>query len=74
MHPIARYRRGRGWTQAELAHEVGVNLSTVQAWERGAQPRPRHLRQLAGVLQVDGLVLLTEITDWTPTRRPKEAA
>ena len=74
MHPIARYRRVKGWTQAELAHEVGVNLTAVQTWERGAQPRPRQLRRPAEVLEVDGLRLLTEITDWTPPERPKEAA
>ena len=74
MHPIARYRKAKGWTQTDLAQELGVSMSTVQSWERGAQPRPRHLRRLAEVLGVDGLQLLTEVTDWAPTERPKEAA
>jgi len=35
------------FTQAEFAKELGVDTSTVKAWEQGRQrPRLRHLRQL----------------------------
>ena len=30
---LKRLRRKRGWTQEDLAREIGVSLSTVQRWE-----------------------------------------
>jgi putative transcriptional regulator len=27
-------RKKKGWSQEDLAHEVGVSLSTIQRWER----------------------------------------
>jgi transcriptional regulator with XRE-family HTH domain len=64
MHPIARYRRAKGWTQTDLAREVGVSFSTIQAWERGSQPRPRHVARLAEVLGINALQLDTELGQW----------
>lgn len=64
MHPIARYRKARGWTQAALAQRVGVSTNTVQAWEKGAEPRPTLRPKLAEVLGVDSLQLLIEVEDW----------
>jgi transcriptional regulator with XRE-family HTH domain len=66
MHPIVRYRRAKGWTQTELAREVGVSLNTVQAWEKGSRPRPGHERRLADALGVDPLQFVTEISEWRP--------
>jgi transcriptional regulator with XRE-family HTH domain len=40
-------RKGKGYTQAELASEFGVDVITVSRWERGAvKPIPR-LAELA---------------------------
>lgn len=64
MHPIERYRRVKGWTQAELAKLVGVNVNSVQGWERGARPRPKHLVALANVLGLDPLQLQNEMEAW----------
>ena len=49
--------RGRlGWSQEELAHEVGVSLSTVQRWEQlGTKPSRLALRELERVLQREGI-------------------
>ena len=36
---VKRLRKKRKWTQEDLAHEIGVSLSTVQRWERqGGKP------------------------------------
>lgn len=32
---IARARQLKGWTQAQLAAELGVHLNSVQKWEAG---------------------------------------
>ena len=64
MHPIERYRKGRGLTQKELADVLEVNVNTIQGWERGAEPRPRRLGALAEALGVDRLTLLDEIQAW----------
>jgi transcriptional regulator with XRE-family HTH domain len=31
---IRRFRQRRGWTQAQLAQEVGVTRNTIARWER----------------------------------------
>lgn len=64
MHPIERYRRVKGWTQSDLAREVGVHLNAVQNWERGALPRPSRLPALAETLGVDPARLLDELDAW----------
>jgi DNA-binding XRE family transcriptional regulator len=36
---VKRLRKKRKWTQEDLAHEIGVSLSTIQRWERqGGKP------------------------------------
>ncbi len=36
---VKKLRKKRKWTQEDLAHEIGVSLSTVQRWERqGGKP------------------------------------
>jgi len=36
---VKKLRKKRKWTQDDLAHEIGVSLSTVQRWERqGGKP------------------------------------
>ena len=65
MHPIERYRRGKGWTQEDLAKAVTVSINTVQGWEnKGARPRPKALLQLATALGIPALRLDDEITIW----------
>jgi transcriptional regulator with XRE-family HTH domain len=64
MERLKDLRRRRLLTQKELAAEVGVSYQTVQSWESGkAQPRLRHIRRLAEVLQVPADKLLDELTD-----------
>jgi putative transcriptional regulator len=39
IQKVKRLRKKRKWTQEDLAHELGVSLSTVQRWEReGGKP------------------------------------
>lgn len=49
---IKAVRESRGWTQTELAEELGVALSTVSRWEREeSAPRPRQQKVLLKFLQ-----------------------
>lgn len=56
-HPIARYRRLKGWRQADLAEHMGVSLNSVQRWEKGAKPRPKHFAALAAALDISTVQL-----------------
>lgn len=60
MKTIRELRERRGWTQVDLAHEVGVTPSTVYNWERGRTEisalKLRQLAQLFGV-SMDEIVL-----------------
>ena len=50
---IRRQRKRKRMTQTDLAHSVGVNLSTVTRWERGVfKPRIDDLIALARVFEV----------------------
>jgi transcriptional regulator with XRE-family HTH domain/predicted ATPase len=52
---IRTARQARGMTQERLAEAIGVDLKTVQRWERGAitTPHPDSLRRLSSVLGID---------------------
>ena len=53
METIKELREKKGWTQLELANEIGVTPSTIYNWERGRfVPRLAQLRDLARVLGV----------------------
>ncbi len=54
MDELRRLRQGRGWTQAKLAVESGVDPSTVNQIETGARrPTTRTLDKLATALEVE---------------------
>ncbi len=36
LEKVKELRRKKGWSQEDLAREVGVSLSTVQRWESKA--------------------------------------
>jgi len=57
---VARLRTLAGWTQAELAIELGASgRRRVGQWERGLeQPQPRFVPLLAAALRVEPLELL----------------
>ncbi len=49
-------RRNKGWAQEELAHKIGVSLSTVQRWERrGANPTLLARRELKRLFEEAGI-------------------
>lgn len=54
---LKELRRRRGWTQEDLAREVGVSLSTIQRWERRGVGRPFRLalRELRRLFQESGI-------------------
>ena len=48
---IRRYRLQLGLTQRDVAHKLGVRLSTVSSWERGLTcPAAKPLFRLAKIL------------------------
>lgn len=55
---VRTLRRKVGWTQEDLAREIGVSLSTVQRWERqGGEPTRlarRELQKLFDECEIDG--------------------
>lgn len=57
---VARLRTLAGWSQQQLAAELGVSgRRRVGQWERGLeQPQPRYFPLLAAALQVEPLDLL----------------
>lgn len=45
-----------GWTQEDLAREIGVSLSTVQRWEsRGGKPTRLACRELERLFKEGGI-------------------
>ncbi len=66
MQTIRALRQDRGWTQYELAIEVGVQPQAVYLWESGRRvPQVPQLRKLG---QVFGLC--SDEIDLEPPRRP----
>ena len=62
---IRQCRNLKGWTQEQLARNVGVSLNTVQRWESGkTHPSPlateKLLRVLADVINGDQLRMFLE--------------
>jgi transcriptional regulator with XRE-family HTH domain len=52
-HPLARYRREHGLTQAALASELGVWPLTVWRWENGERtPRPKDAKRISEKLGI----------------------
>jgi transcriptional regulator with XRE-family HTH domain len=50
---IRQLRESRGWSQEQLAKELGVSHSTVYNWEKGrTMPRVPHLQAIARTFNV----------------------
>ena len=51
---IHETRKAKGWTQEQLADELGVSQSTITDWERGRTfPRYKNLFQLSKILEIN---------------------
>lgn len=73
MTTIRDYRLARGWTQQQLAAQLGTAVSTVYSWEKGARtPAVTQLRKLAatfGVLMDDIELVPKPLPDASPRPR-----
>ena len=72
MKTIRQLRQERGWTQFELALQVGVQPQAVYLWERGRRlPQVPQLRKLGSLFGIcsDEIVLLE-----SPDEAPAPAA
>ncbi len=57
---LADARQAHGLSQEDLSRQLGVKLSTLQAWENDvSEPRANKLQMVAGVLNVSLRWLLT---------------
>jgi len=67
-------RRTAGWTQRQLAAELGTQAASIDLWEHGAQPRnlPQLARSLAELLGVSATWLVWG--DDTPGVPPRPRA
>lgn len=52
------YRKQHGWSQQELADELGVDRLTVSRWENGVVPRYSNVQAMADIFGVNTSVLL----------------
>ena len=53
---VKRLRKKKGWTQEDMAHQIGVSLSTVQRWEkRGGNPIRIVARELSRLFKETGI-------------------
>ncbi len=53
---LKELRRKKGWSQEDLAREVGVSLSTIQRWEaKGGKPYRLARRELQRLFQEAGI-------------------
>jgi len=53
---VKELRKKKGWTQEDLAREIGVTLSTVQRWEKqGGNPTRLPRRELTMLFQKAGI-------------------
>jgi transcriptional regulator with XRE-family HTH domain len=57
MTPCESLRRGRRWSQEQLAVYAGLGLSTVRRLEDGGEVRLSSLRKIAKALDTDPLSL-----------------
>jgi transcriptional regulator with XRE-family HTH domain len=66
MKTIRQLRQERGWTQYELALQVGVQPQAVYLWESGRRmPQVPQLRRLGEVF-----ALCSDLIDLEPQRNP----
>lgn len=49
---VRSYREAIGWSQKDLADELGVNRQTVGRWECGIVPRHKHIEAIAKVFGI----------------------
>lgn len=53
---VKALRAKQGWTQEDLAREIGVSLSTVQRWEKkDTKPTRLARRELGKLLRESGV-------------------
>ena len=64
---IARYRKFRGFSQAELAMRIGMKSSTYSQMERGGNISTKRLLLIARELKVEPEVLLMGEESYPPT-------
>ncbi len=82
MHDLAPWRRRQGLKQEDLAHLIGVDVSTIKRWERGETvPYAYNLEKLLGLgfqpdrhAPEDGALLPTSASRERPSLQHKSGA
>ena len=70
-HLLRDTRRGKEWTQLQLADFCGVRTQTVSAWENGKRPQRRFFAKIAAFLDLPDEAAVEAVLDG---RRPDAAA
>ncbi len=53
LHTFRQLRQARGWTQQDVAFQLGATQGSVSQWERGyGRPRPATQQRLADLFGV----------------------
>ena len=53
---LRQLRTDRGWTQADLAHELGIALGTLWAWESDRRPVNRTAARLLDLIEDNRII------------------
>lgn len=71
---IKAFRKGRGWTQAELAERVGATAKQLVCWwETGrCMPSPANLEPLAKLMGRSGEEIYTALMLFKPKPKPRK--
>lgn len=62
---IRSAREARGWSQIELAQQVGVTNRTIGEWERGARVPKKHIGRIEKILGITLRDTKTELGEFT---------
>ncbi|NJR67147.1 MAG: helix-turn-helix transcriptional regulator [Leptolyngbyaceae cyanobacterium CRU_2_3] len=67
--PLKKLREGAGLSQQELASRIGVGVTTISRWERGASPAMMTIPQIRALCRELGVTFDELPDEFGPTGR-----
>ena len=68
--PLKRMREAAGLSQQELASRMGVGVTTISRWERGASPATMTVPQIRALCRELGIAFEDLPDEFGPPERP----